>query len=127
VSGTVVMVHQMTNVLLCIGLASMAVGLGATMPNFSESSPSKIAAGFGGTLNLVLSAIYIILIVVLTALPCHFYQIAEGQHVTARIFNPFYLKLWLFGGTGLAILLGTLATVIPLRNGIRAFNRLEFY
>ncbi|MBI3464865.1 MAG: hypothetical protein HY000_17690 [Planctomycetes bacterium] len=34
-----------------------------------EDSPS-IAAGFGGTLNLVISSIYIILVVLLTALPC---------------------------------------------------------
>jgi ABC-2 type transport system permease protein len=69
----VILVHQLTTVLLCVGLAAIAVGLGATMPNFREPSPSKIAAGFGGTLNLVLSALYIIGIVVLTALPCHFY------------------------------------------------------
>ena len=50
----VIGVHQLTCVLLCLGLASIAVGFGAMMPNFRETSPSKIAAGFGGTLNLVL-------------------------------------------------------------------------
>ena len=64
----VIAVHQLTCVLLCLGLASIAVGFGAMMPNFREKSPSKIAAGFGGTLNLVLSALYIMVVVVLTAL-----------------------------------------------------------
>src|SRR3989304_2673694 len=72
----VIGVHQLTCVLLCLGLASIAVGFGAMLPDFRETSPSKIAAGFGGTLNLVLSALYIMTIVVLTALPCHFYLIA---------------------------------------------------
>ena len=84
VSALIVGVHQLTCILLCLGLASIAVGLGATMPNFRETSPSKIAAGFGGTLNLVLSALYIIVIVVLTALPCHFYLIAGRRLGTTR-------------------------------------------
>lgn len=127
VDELVIVVHQLTNVLLCLGLAAMAVGLGATMPNFHESSPSKIAAGFGGTLNLVLSAVYIIVIVALTALPCHFYLIAENHRSQQTIFDASYLKAWLVFGTGLAVLTGLAATVLPLRSGIRAFNRLEFY
>ncbi len=54
VSLLIVLVHQLVCILLCLGLSSIAVGLGAMMPNFRESSPSKISAGFGGTLNLVL-------------------------------------------------------------------------
>ena len=42
------------------------------MPDLRAHSPSKIAAGFGGTLNLVISAAYIVIVVLLTALPVHF-------------------------------------------------------
>jgi ABC-2 type transport system permease protein len=122
----VIAVHQLTCVLLCLGLASIAVGFGAMMPNFRETSPSKIAAGFGGTLNLVLSALYIMVVVVLTALPCHFYLLAgRGPWGTAFV-NPQYLKLWLVVGTGAAILVGAVATIVPLRRGLRTFRRLEF-
>ena len=75
-------------ILLCLGLSSIAVGLGAMMPNFRETSPSKISAGFGGTLNLVLSALYIIVIVVLTALPCHFYLIAGNAPWRESFLEP---------------------------------------
>ncbi len=122
----VVLVHQLTVVLLCFGLAAIAVGLGAMMPDFRESSPSKIAAGFGGTLNLVLSALYIIVVVVLTALPCHFYMLAEGSPLHTRLMSPESLRWWLVGGAGLAVLTGVVATVAPLRQGIRAFEALEF-
>jgi ABC-2 type transport system permease protein len=115
----------MTCVLLCLGLASIAVGFGAMMPNFRETSPSKIAAGFGGTLNLVLSALYIMVVVVLTALPCHFYLLA-GRGWGTDFMSPQYLRMWLILGTGAAIVVGALATVLPLRRGLRAFRKLEF-
>jgi ABC-2 type transport system permease protein len=122
----VIAVHQLTCVLLCLGLASIAVGFGAMMPNFRETSPSKIAAGFGGTLNLVLSALYIMVVVVLTALPCHFYLLAGKGPWGAAFVDPKYLRLWLVGGTGAAIVVGAVATIVPLRRGLRAFRRLEF-
>jgi ABC-2 type transport system permease protein len=122
----VIAVHQLTCVLLCLGLASIAVGFGAMMPNFRERSPSKIAAGYGGTLNLVLSALYIMIVVVLTALPCHFYLLAGKGPWGATFVNPQYLRLWLVLGTAAAIATGAIATVVPLRRGLRAFRKLEF-
>ena len=120
--------HQLTCVLLSVGLAGIAVGLGAKLPNLREQSPSRIAAGFGGTLNLVISTLYIVLIVLLTALPCHFYFALNG-YVTLAAANTHwgrYFYLWLTLGTVLSILLAALATVAPLRMGFRAFRRLEF-
>lgn len=126
VSPLVVAIHQLTTVLLCVGLAALAVGLGAMMPNFRESSPSKIAAGFGGTLNLVLSAIYIIVIVALTALPCHFKLIAGSTAISSHLLSEEYMDLWLVLGAGLAVAIGLATTLTPLMRGVRAFKRLEF-
>ena len=41
-------------------LAGLAMGLGAIFPNFREDNPTKIVSGFGGTLCLVLSFLYIV-------------------------------------------------------------------
>jgi ABC-2 type transport system permease protein len=122
----VIGVHQLTCVLLCLGLASIAVGFGAMMPNFRETSPSKIAAGFGGTLNLVLSALYIMVVVVLTALPCHFYLLAGKGPWGTAFGDPQYLRMSLIAGTGAAIVVGAFSTIVPLRRGLRAFRKLEF-
>jgi ABC-2 type transport system permease protein len=122
----VIAVHQLTCVLLCLGLSSIAVGFGAMMPNFHETSPSKIAAGFGGTLNLVLSALYIMVVVILTALPCHFYLLTGNGPLFSPFGNPEYLKIWLVVGTGAAVIVGAVATIVPLRRGLRAFRKLEF-
>jgi ABC-2 type transport system permease protein len=127
VSMMVVGVHQLICILLCLGLAGMAVGFGAMMPNFREQSPSKIAAGFGGTLNLVLSALYIMAVVLMTALPCHFYLLAEAgrAEMPPRLLQPYYLRLWMVLGVVGSLVLATLVTVLPLRGGFKHFRRLE--
>jgi ABC-2 type transport system permease protein len=123
----IIVVHQLTCILLCLGLASIAVGLGAMMPNFRETSPSKIAAGFGGTLNLVLSALYIIVIVLLSALPCHFYEISGNAPWRESFLNPSLLQLWLWVGGGVALTVAAIATIVPLRWGLHSFRRMEFH
>ncbi len=120
VSPLVMAIHQLTCLLLCLGLSGIAVGLGAKMPDLREESPSKIAAGFGGTLNLVVSAIYIVVIVLLTALPMHFYLVMRTEADAARY------EFWLLAGIAAAILTGAIATVIPMRLGLKSFRSLEF-
>lgn len=126
----VMAVHQVACLALCSGLAAMAVGFGARLPNLRESSPSRIAAGFGGTLNLVVSSLYITAVVTVTTVPCFFYLTASASR---------HSNHWLFAeplglgtlnsvalGIGLTLLLAAAATVFPLRMGLRAFRRLEF-
>ena len=55
--------------LMSAALSGLAVGLGALFPNFKEDNPSKIVSGFGGTLCLVVSFVYIAAFVGLAALP----------------------------------------------------------
>src|SRR5262249_2517463 len=63
--------HAVTVAVLAVGLSGLSVGLGACMPTFKETDPSKIAAGFGGTLNLVAGLVFLIGVLVLMALPWH--------------------------------------------------------
>ena len=122
--------HQLTCLVLCLGLAAIAVGLGARLPNLREQSPARIAAGFGGTLTLVVSMLYILVIVLLTALPMHFYLAAPYTGVvrgaSEQAAMMWWLRLWLMAGTAASLLVGTLATVLPLRMGFRALRKLEF-
>ncbi len=124
--GTV-FVHLTCCLALCGGLSGIAVGMGASMPNFRESSPAKIAAGFGGTLSLVLSAMFIILIVITVGFTNHFNLL---QQTLGQL--PGNTASWLLGSSGgqvASILIivpgGLLATFLPLLLGIRAFRQLE--
>jgi ABC-2 type transport system permease protein len=41
-------------------LNGVAIGLGVLYPNLKEANPNKIVSGFGGTVCLVLSSVYIL-------------------------------------------------------------------
>jgi ABC-2 type transport system permease protein len=121
VSLLVVAIHQFTCLLLCVGLSGIAVGLGAKMPDLREESPSKIAAGFGGTLSLVISAMYIVVIVLLTALPSHFYlAVRQADGPTGAV------AAWLVAGILAACGTSAVATFVPMHIGLKAFRALEF-
>ena len=120
-------VHLACCVALCGGLSGIAVGMGACMPDFREASPAKIAAGFGGTVSLVLSAMFIIFVVITVGLTSHLNLL---QNAGERL--PDYPILWLIGGSGgvaaslvIIITSGLLATFLPIFLGIRAFRHLE--
>ena len=53
--------------MLALGLNGLAVGLGVLFPNLRESNAAKIVSGFGGTLCLVGSFIYILSFILLLA------------------------------------------------------------
>jgi ABC-2 type transport system permease protein len=122
----IVALHLLTCLLLCMGLSGIAVGLGAKMPNLREESPTKIAAGFGGTLNLVISAMYIVVIVVLTAVPCHFYLMASQAGEIKTMVDPRQMQIWIVAALAASIGLSAAATWIPMKLGFRAFSELEF-
>ena len=52
---------------MTFALNGLAVGLGVLYPNLKEANPGKIVSGFGGTLCLVLSFLYILASVLLLA------------------------------------------------------------
>jgi ABC-2 type transport system permease protein len=132
VSSLVLLSHQLTCLVLCLGLSGIAVGMGAYLPNLREQSPSRIAAGFGGTMCLVLSTLYILVVVLLTAMPIHFALAAHPQILTSRMdfakYSPveWWLTLWLIGGNLASVLLGAIVTWAPMWIGCRAFRKLEF-
>lgn len=125
VSPLILSFHVLACVMFCAGLSGIAVGLGAKMPNLREDSPSRIAAGFGGTLNLVLSTAYVAAIVTTTALPCHFYLAAGTMGQVSQV-SPERLWQYVVIGVASSLLLGLLATILPLRMGCKAFRELEF-
>jgi ABC-2 type transport system permease protein len=121
--------HELCCIVLCLGLSGIAVGLGARMPDLRESSPAKISAGFGGTLSLVLSSLFIMLVVLVAAIPSHLFLLTKAPWAAA--WAPSGLLAWAGGPQGTAlslaiiVLLGLAATLVPLGLGLRAFRRLE--
>jgi len=121
---SLMLTHLVLCVVLCSGLSGIAVGLGARMPNLREELPAKIAAGFGGTLNLVVSTFYIVVVVVMVAVPAHFW-ISDGAPANRQLAPTWNQYRWLIAGVGGSVICGLLTTWIPLRMGLRAFRKLE--
>ena len=81
-------------------------------------------------MSLVISTLFIVIVVLSTALPCHFFSVADhgrAAHLLPRQENlQWWLHFWWTAGTGGSILLGILAVAIPLKVGFYVFRRTEF-
>lgn len=125
---SLVLVHEICCVMLCMGLSGIAVGLGARMPDLRESSPSKIAAGFGGTLSLVISSLFIMTVVIVPALPTHLYFATRslGPNVVSRgVFSWLGTPGGIIASVAIVVAVGLAATILPMVLGLRAFRRME--
>jgi ABC-2 type transport system permease protein len=110
--------HALVVAIIAIGLSALNVGLGAYLPNFRETDPSKIVVGFGGTVNMVVGLGFLVAIIGFMAVPFHTVQLARQADGGL---NP-----WVFAGLPVGLLLGGLAVVLPLRAGARSLRQLEF-
>ena len=113
-------VHLPALVVLACGLSALSVGLGAIVPNFRESDPSKIAVGAGGTLNLITGLLFLLAVIALMAGPYHLVAGLNDGAVPASAVK------WIVAGGVLGMLLGVGATIVPLRAGVRVLDRMEF-
>ena len=118
----ILLLHQLTVVVLAAGLSGLSVGLGACMPNFRETDPSKIAAGFGGTLNLVLGLGFLLGTIGLMAMPWHGFMMGRDGNDPVTLSRVSVVVV----GAVLGLVGGFVAVFFPLRAGIRALERMEF-
>jgi ABC-2 type transport system permease protein len=121
-------IHQLACIELCLGLAGMAVGLGALLVDLREQTPAKIAAGFGGTLNLVGSALFILISVLISAVP------AQLKVIQDRGMWQFQNPWVIWAGTRDAILYSQLFNITftvvvtwgAMRLGVQSFRKQDF-
>jgi ABC-2 type transport system permease protein len=96
--------------LMTFTLNGLAVGLGVMYPNFKEAQPTKIVSGFGGTLCLVLSFLYILGSILILAFG------TAGHHWHAG---------WIFVSLGVFAALSFLIGWLPMRLGLAQLRYLE--
>jgi ABC-2 type transport system permease protein len=95
---------------MTFALNGLAIGLGVLYPNLKEANPSKIVSGFGGTLCLVLSFLYILASVLVLAFG------TTGLHDHAS---------WAAGSVIAFVLLSIVIGWLPLRWGLRRLKNFE--
>ncbi len=114
--------HALAVGVVALGLSGLNVGLGAYLPNFRETDPSKIVVGFGGTVNMVAGLAFLVGVIGLVCLPYHVSVIARlSAFESGGGASPV-----LFAGVPVALFAGVLAVWLPLRAGRRSLETMEF-
>jgi ABC-2 type transport system permease protein len=96
---------------MTFSLTGLAVGLGVLYPNMKDSNPSKIVSGFGGTLCLVLSFLYILASVLLLGLG------TAGFHAHVS---------WIVGSILIFSVMSLAIGWLPMALGLRQLEKMEF-
>ena len=96
---------------MTFSLTGLSTGLGVLYPNFKDANPSKIVSGFGGTLCLVLSFLYILGSVLLLGIGTAGFQ--------ARV-------TWIVGSITLFSILSLLIGWLPMSLAMRQLKTMEF-
>ncbi len=97
-------------VMICMamGFSAGALGLGARLANYNEDNPAKLVAGYGGTVNLLITLLYAALLLAGASIP-----------VVARFVGPWaWVVVW-------TLLITGLWTFIFLRMAWRWFGRFD--
>jgi ABC-2 type transport system permease protein len=117
-----ILLHVVTVATLAVGLSGLSVGIGACLPNFRETDPSKIAVGFGGTLNLIAGLLFLMVTISFMAAPWHMVMMPaeDGSYVTPMAVAGVVIGLLVGVATGIA------AIMVPLQVGAAALRKMEF-
>ncbi|MFO1476625.1 MAG: hypothetical protein U1F98_08245 [Verrucomicrobiota bacterium] len=96
---------------MTLSLNGLAVGLGMLFPNFRENNPGKIVSGFGGTLCLALSFLYILASILVLAFG------TAGWHSRLG---------WVAASVAVFLVLSFATGWIPVRLGLNQLHRIEY-
>src|SRR5262249_8120332 len=114
-SWLILVTHMLTIAILALAFSGLSVGLGAIMPNFRESDPSKIAVGFGGAANLVVNLLLLAVVVLLVPGPIQFLHGRDPDAVVPLASVPILAWACMLAGIGV----GLAAAWLPMRVGMR--------
>lgn len=118
----ILVAHMLTIAVLAFAFSGLSVGLGAIMPNFRETDPSKIAVGFGGTVNLVIGLLLLAVVIVMIAGPIQFLHGRDSDKAVSLLDVPSLFWLCMIVGTAL----GLASAWLSMRLGMRNLRTLEF-
>ncbi|MFQ5807476.1 MAG: hypothetical protein ACE5I3_13595 [Phycisphaerae bacterium] len=103
---------------ICVGLSGLSIGLGARFPVLGNRNPARIASGFGGTLNLIVSMVFVSL------------EMAGVGWLTFNQMSRSFVLDGTFSSAGWLLLPGLVVLSVAVAAaalwvGVRHFERLE--
>ncbi len=118
----ILVTHMLTIALLAFAFSGLSVGLGAMMPNFRETDPSKIAVGFGGTVNLVVGILLLGVVIVMVAGPIQYLHGRDPDVAVPLGSVPWLYWLCMIVG----VMIGIAAAWAPMKVGVSNLRKMEF-
>lgn len=101
--------------IVTLSLTSISLGMGALFADFGQRNPMKIANTPGGILCIFISLVFVVLLTTIFAWPTYlYYKFATFQGI-------FPLTEWTTSVV-IYIALGIVATLLPLKFGLKALN-----
>lgn len=109
-----------TIILLTLAISAMALGFGALYPQFETENAAQIPTSFGGLVFMMSTIALLAVVIVIEAVPVYAYLRANylGEPVRANAV--------MMGAFALVAAICGIATVVPLRVGLRRMERFEF-
>lgn len=112
-------VSLLTVLAASLALSALAVGLGATYPNFGEENPGRIVSGLGGTLCFMLSLGYVSLAATAQTVALRWADVARRWGL------DWSAAAGITACVAAVLLLTAVTTWLPLRAGIRNLEKVE--
>lgn len=110
-----------TMVGITFAITALALGFGALYPNYETENVAEIPTSFGGLLFMMAAVTYLTGVVILEAWPVYLFLSSRFRGGDAAVSTvPLVL------GVAGALLLTVLATVLPLRAGVRKVRAADF-
>jgi ABC-2 type transport system permease protein len=106
---------------MTVGVAAIAVGIGALYPNFGFENAAQIPTSFGGAVCMIFSVGFVAVTVMIEAWPMYLVAMRSLGSGTAQV-----AELTAMAPALVAVLVSTaIAVIVPLRLGIKSLERLR--